>query len=127
MAAQRLRQRLCPRGVGPDGVDMGNTSEVDVGEAMTVLEGWHGWSFSSSDDDDNDDGVAALSAEEAWAREEDLKMRRFDFEERWPQFAKVEGCCEAVLGPGDALYVPKGWWHYVRSLSPSFSVSFWWD
>ncbi|KAF9630585.1 Transcription factor jumonji/aspartyl beta-hydroxylase [Lasiodiplodia theobromae] len=121
------RQRLYPRGVGPDGVDMGNTSEVDVGEAMTVLEGWHGWSFSSSDDDDNDDGVAALSAEEAWAREEDLKMRRFDFEERWPQFAKVEGCCEAVLGPGDALYVPKGWWHYVRSLSPSFSVSFWWD
>ena len=32
---------------------------------------------------------------------------------------------EAVLGPGDMLFVPSGHWHYVRSLSPSFSVNFW--
>ncbi|CAG9937267.1 unnamed protein product [Clonostachys rosea f. rosea IK726] len=34
---------------------------------------------------------------------------------------------ECILGPGDALYIPIGWWHYVRSLSVSFSVSFWWN
>jgi hypothetical protein len=34
---------------------------------------------------------------------------------------------ECVLGPGDALLIPIGWWHYVRSLSVSFSVSFWWN
>ena len=31
-----------------------------------------------------------------------------------------------VLGPGEMLHIPRGWWHYVRSLSRSFSVSFWW-
>lgn len=34
---------------------------------------------------------------------------------------------EAVLEEGDVLYIPIGWWHYVRSLSVSFSVSFWWN
>lgn len=33
---------------------------------------------------------------------------------------------EAVLEPGDALFIPIFHWHYVRSLTPSFSVSFWW-
>jgi hypothetical protein len=34
---------------------------------------------------------------------------------------------EAVLGPGDMLFIPQGWWHECEALSPSFSVSFWWD
>lgn len=34
---------------------------------------------------------------------------------------------DCVLGPGQVLYIPIGWWHYVRSLSVSFSVSFWWN
>jgi [protein]-arginine 3-hydroxylase / protease len=32
-----------------------------------------------------------------------------------------------IIKAGDVLYIPPGWWHYVRSLSPSFSVSFWFD
>lgn len=31
-----------------------------------------------------------------------------------------------VLGPGELLYIPRHFWHYVRSLEPSASVSFWW-
>ncbi|KAL8798702.1 MAG: hypothetical protein Q9182_006453 [Xanthomendoza sp. 2 TL-2023] len=34
---------------------------------------------------------------------------------------------ETVLSEGECLYIPVGWWHYVRSLSVSFSVSFWWN
>ncbi|KAL8869481.1 MAG: hypothetical protein Q9174_004242 [Haloplaca sp. 1 TL-2023] len=34
---------------------------------------------------------------------------------------------ETVLNEGECLYIPAGWWHYVRSLSVSFSVSFWWN
>lgn len=34
---------------------------------------------------------------------------------------------EAVLEPGEVLFIPAGWWHYVRSLEESFSVSFWWN
>ena len=29
---------------------------------------------------------------------------------------------EAVIGPGDALFIPAGWWHHVRALSVSISV-----
>lgn len=32
-----------------------------------------------------------------------------------------------TLHPGEMLYIPPKWWHFVRSLSKSFSVSFWWQ
>ncbi len=32
---------------------------------------------------------------------------------------------ECVLEPGDSLYIPPRWWHYVRALDASISVSFW--
>lgn len=77
------------------GVDMSNTSALDVG----VLEGW----------DERPEGVS----------EEDMRRVRDELEgvEYW----------ECVLEPGDTLVIPIGWWHYVRSLSVSFSVSFWWN
>lgn len=34
---------------------------------------------------------------------------------------------ETVLEEGQCLFIPVGWWHYVRSLTVSFSVSFWWN
>jgi lysine-specific demethylase 8 len=33
---------------------------------------------------------------------------------------------ECILEAGEALYIPVGWWHYVRSCSVGISVSFWW-
>ena len=33
---------------------------------------------------------------------------------------------ECVLGPGDGLYIPKRWWHHVRSLEMSVSANVWW-
>ena len=32
-----------------------------------------------------------------------------------------------VMHPGDMLYIPCGYWHAVASLSPSISLSFWYD
>ncbi|MCJ1381377.1 hypothetical protein MMC17_004487 [Xylographa soralifera] len=34
---------------------------------------------------------------------------------------------ETIIREGECLYIPVGWWHYVRSLTVSFSVSFWWN
>jgi lysine-specific demethylase 8 len=32
----------------------------------------------------------------------------------------------ADLAPGDALYIPRRWWHHVRTLETSIAVNFWW-
>lgn len=90
-----------PRGK-EGGIDMSNTSEWDVG----VEEGWD---ERPASEDENGNG-------EENARTKD---RTVDF--------KGVSYVDCILEPGDTLYIPVGWWHYVRSLSVSFSVSFWWN
>ncbi|CAH9128633.1 unnamed protein product [Cuscuta epithymum] len=34
---------------------------------------------------------------------------------------------DCILEEGEMLYIPPKWWHYVRSVTTSFSVSFWWS
>jgi len=89
----RESEKLYARGVEDGGVDMGNTSAVDVG----VLAGY--------------DGTAE---EQAAARAQ------------FPLFADAD-YVDCILEAGECLYIPVGWWHYVRSLSTSFSVSFWFN
>ncbi|OTA63773.1 Clavaminate synthase-like protein [Hypoxylon sp. EC38] len=89
-----VTERMRARGK-ENGVEMGNTSLMDVG----VIEGWD----------------AIPDDEESKPTEEDLaSFREVPF-------------LDCILEPGDALYIPIGWWHYVRGLSVSFSVSFWWN
>jgi len=40
----------------------------------------------------------------------------------FPLFRKVK-VIKVTVDEGDAIYVPRGWWHYVESLEPSISVS----
>ena len=77
-------ERLYPKGMEGGGVDMSNTSEVDVEAEEEVLD------------------------------------------EQFPLFREAV-YEEAILNEGECLYIPIGWWHYVRSLTVSFSVSFWWN
>jgi hypothetical protein len=48
--------------------------------------------------------------------------------ERFPRFAEAARHAEvATLEPGDAIYIPYGWWHGVESLDPvSILVNYWW-
>lgn len=90
----QVTEKLRPR--SPEhGVDMSNTSAVDVG----VMEGW----------DPLPDGMDV------------------DEPTRWREELANVVYWECIIAPGDALLIPIGWWHYVRSLSVSFSVSFWWN
>ena len=43
-----------------------------------------------------------------------------------PQFpaARDMEVCEVVVGPGEALLIPVGWWHHVLALDVSISLSF---
>lgn len=48
---------------------------------------------------------------------------------RFPRFAEAARRAEsATLEPGDAIYIPYGWWHGVDSLAPvSILVNYWWN
>lgn len=108
--APQESRRMRARGK-EDGVEMGNTSLLDVG----VVEGWDSRSSSSSDG-----GLEGQEEEEGddsdgqQAEEERLLFKTVPF-------------VDCILEPGDTLYIPIGWWHYVRGLSVSFSVSIWWN
>jgi len=44
-----------------------------------------------------------------------------------PKFRQaVPHLCTTELHPGDSLFIPKKWWHAVRSLDLTISVNVWW-
>lgn len=112
--APQQSARMCARGK-EGGVDMGNTSSWDVG----VVEGWDTKPVVDDDDDDDDDDEEGEGeGDEEHTAEE--KARRHNSYKNIP-------FVDCILEPGDTLYIPTGWWHYVRGLSVSFSVSIWWN
>ncbi|KXJ08276.1 hypoxia-inducible factor 1-alpha inhibitor [Exaiptasia diaphana] len=47
--------------------------------------------------------------------------------DKFPEFKNLSGS-EAIVGPGDVLYIPMYWWHYIESTKDSditTSVNFW--
>lgn len=48
---------------------------------------------------------------------------------RFPRFEAIrDSALVAELEPGDAIYIPKLWWHKVEALDPlNVLVNFWWD
>jgi hypothetical protein len=52
-----------------------------------------------------------------------------DDDERYPRFRGMrDQALIAELGAGDAIYIPKLWWHQVEALSPfNALVNYWWD
>jgi len=52
-----------------------------------------------------------------------------DIEARYPRFAEAKTrALQADLWPGDALYLPKLWWHQVEATEPlNILANYWWD
>ena len=44
----------------------------------------------------------------------------------FPNFKEAK-YIDGYLRTGEMLWLPKGWWHYVRAIETSISVSFWWS
>ncbi|KAI0435342.1 hypothetical protein F5Y09DRAFT_293401 [Xylaria sp. FL1042] len=116
--------RLAARGK-ENGVEMGNTSMLDVG----VLEGWDeapapGDGEDAAADDDDVKGVPNEKLDDDDENNSNAVLSKVDID---IDAFKAIPFVDCILEPGDALYIPIGWWHYVRGLSVSFSVSFWWN
>lgn len=45
--------------------------------------------------------------------------------DRYPRF-RAATAMAATLSAGEALFIPQGWWHHVRSLDHTVSMNFWW-
>ncbi|KAH6635570.1 hypothetical protein B0J18DRAFT_51845 [Chaetomium sp. MPI-SDFR-AT-0129] len=101
------------------GVEMGNTSAWDVG----VVEGWDVPPVGGDDDDDDDDDRGGGWGDNRYGEEDKHGGDKLSNEEE--EFKKIE-FWDCILDEGEVLYIPVGWWHYVRGLRVSFSVSFWW-
>ncbi|KAF6208048.1 hypothetical protein GE061_016498 [Apolygus lucorum] len=59
------------------------------------------------------------------------RQSQVDFDDpdlaKYPKFAEASAS-EAIVGPGDVLYIPNYWWHHVESLMKggyTVSVNFW--
>ncbi|EMD68066.1 hypothetical protein GGP41_001639 [Bipolaris sorokiniana] len=108
--APQETKHLHPRSVDECGVDMSNTSQIDLDEAMELFP-----------------EISCFKSPVTGGFEVTLdESRKREFQECFPGFEDA-AYVEEILGPGECLYLPVGWWHYVRSLTPSFSVSFWFN
>lgn len=52
---------------------------------------------------------------------EDIDFSNPDFE-KWPMLKKAKGY-KTELNHGEVLYIPEGYWHYMRYITPGFSMS----
>lgn len=52
---------------------------------------------------------------------EDIDFKNPDFD-KWPALKKAKGY-STQLNHGEILYMPEGYWHYMRYLTPGFSMS----
>ena len=52
---------------------------------------------------------------------EDIDFSNPDFK-KWPALKNAKGF-EAELQHGNVLFMPEGWWHYMRYMTPGFSMS----
>ena len=57
-----------------------------------------------------------------------VDMLKPDFD-KFPRYAEaLEHAQSAVLGPGDALFIPSMWWHHIEALDAfNVLVNYWWQ
>ncbi|MCC6846895.1 MAG: cupin-like domain-containing protein [Deltaproteobacteria bacterium] len=46
-------------------------------------------------------------------------------DERYPRF-RGKRAVGGVVGEGETLFIPHGWWHHTRALDDTVAVNFWW-
>jgi lysine-specific demethylase 8 len=47
--------------------------------------------------------------------------------EAFPKYRNAQEGSIIIVEEGDAVFIPKKTWHFVKSIQPSWSLSFWFD
>lgn len=68
-----------------------------------------------------------LGKGEDFVQKERKKYHELEQKQRilFPDFDWDERFFDVVLGPGDGLFIPYGWWHFAASLTSSIALNFW--
>ncbi len=70
-------------------------------------------------------GGSQLPAQALQANTSPINPRQVN-RQRYPLVSKLPHAVEALLTPGDVLFLPHKWWHYVVTEETSVSVNQWW-
>ena len=100
--------------------------EADIPVSSEALEG--AWARLASWRTAREQGRRGVVRDAASAKgsDDDSDAPDDTWPARFPEYASgAAATYEAVLRPGDVLYIPPGWWHSVRALTAACSVSFW--
>lgn len=73
--------------------------------------------------DSKSDSSSAKSATRAQRNISAVNIEQPNLQQH-PEFVAAQ-FTECVLAPGEMLFIPAKYWHYVRSLSSAVSVNFW--
>lgn len=76
--------------------------------------------------DQTDKLYVIIHAGEGYAKQQNMSAVNCEREDflKHPKAADAK-YMEAILLPGDLIFIPQGVWHYVRALTTSISVNFW--
>ncbi|XP_051170408.1 HSPB1-associated protein 1 isoform X2 [Leptopilina boulardi] len=115
------------------------------GEDSTIWIGNEGAHTNCHQDSYGCNLVAQIHGQKEWIlfppeATENLRPRRVPYEESTVyssinlyspsleeenQIKNISGVRIVTLQPGEVLFIPKGWWHYVESLNLSVSINVW--
>nr|ACO15302.1 JmjC domain-containing protein 5 [Caligus clemensi] len=101
----------------------GTVSPLHTDPKHNILTQVVGYKYVRLYDPDQTKYLYSYSEEDLMSNTSQIDIENPDFNE-FPEFRHALGL-QGILEPGDALYIPPKMWHYVKSLSLSFSVSFW--
>ena len=91
---------------------------------IIIIVHHHSSHMYNNNNNNNDNNYSKITMNMMLSNTSQVDVENVDTE-RFPNFSEIP-YMECILEPGEMLYIPIHFWHYVKSLEISFSVSFWW-
>ena len=97
---------------------------LHTGAFVNLYAAWHPQSAFNLHWDPQDTIILQVSGRKRWKVYKPTRLHPLEFDLETPEEPKGEPVWSGILNDGDALYVPRGWWHSVVALNePSLHLS----